>query len=449
MIPKQVNAGNFAVRGPQKHSSRSQISSLVTAAPSMLDYIIAPVIFLNLTASYGVLAAQLGISIQTVTAGCIAGCILYVTINWEHAMHALQGRTLVWLFMLVAGWPLFTLLWNSNSIDGRETYLTAYGGLLILTGALWARRTGWTSTISIITAALAISIFGIFWSLLDPAFFSAALDLSQSHQNYRGRAFGFFGQPNDAAMVLVFLAIFSLSPRNQNLQRRDHAILISAFAAILLTGSRGGLVAAIGAMGWVVLSSKSGVRSRVTLLAKGTVTIGALAGTLAVAAPILNAELGFENPMQRLADTVEGNLSEIGITDGSVSLRQQAINARLDGIRTQPLLGHGLRSSNLSVSQNRMSLASHNTYLDLAYDYGIPFLMLFLYFAWSVFRSAERAALWTTFGRDIVGAILIAAALSSLINNSLLNSRAILLMLGAMAALIDIAHQRRSVAQRT
>lgn len=175
--------------------------------------------------------------------------------------------------------------------------------------------------------------------------------------------------------------------------------MILVFMALLLSQSRGGLLACLLAL--PVLPYYAGAR-RGTLLLAG-------AGVVAMIAVLLL--LGGRETLERL---------ERGSPDDALS-RVSLYTATIDGIQDRPWLGHGYGSFEASFPAYRTPAMfaaeqivdkAHNSYLEFAFEAGLPALLIMLILLGAVIWRCLRAARFerhsaTASRRALAAAILV------------------------------------------
>ena len=88
----------------------------------------------------------------------------------------------------------------------RHLAVLFYNLSIVLAAATYVVMNGWARLRQLAAIAVVVTIVGLLLSWLVPGMFAAAAQLTESRQDFQGRAFGFFLQPNIAAENTVFMA---------------------------------------------------------------------------------------------------------------------------------------------------------------------------------------------------------------------------------------------------
>jgi O-antigen ligase len=185
-------------------------------------------------------------------------------------------------------------------------------------------------------------------------------------ESYLGQLTGTFANPNNAAtyfcLGMVAALALAASPASAAQSRKGTiwlAIATALFAAVVLTGSRGGMLSAVIAVAVsFALSSRVGTRARMRILL----------AVIVAAAIVLVAWVGNVG--------LFGRTDMAASTEVRLSLYQEAIAA----IKDRPVLGHGAGTYGdieplfhlPGTPQDRVWNRAHSTYLEAAADLGIP-----------------------------------------------------------------------------
>lgn len=136
-----------------------------------------------------------------------------------------------------------------------------------------------------------------------------------------------------------------------------------------------------------------------------------------------------------------------GGLEETAGARYVALVEHWQGIAQRPLLGLGAgASSNLSANGGLM-FASHNQYLQIAFDLGLPALTLFVYLLFRLWNSAKKVDAYRIYGCNPAVVLFIAVTMACLFSNSILHSRVFFVVLGGIFALQFVPAQvnRRNV----
>ncbi len=301
---------------------------------------------------------------------------------------------LTWALIAFFGWGVLSLLWAPQTGTGL-TALSRYApNILLLPIAYTALRT--RRDLSLVLGAIVLgAVLAASFGILQPPE-SGLIEESS-------RATGTVGDPNElAAFVLVGLALaagFALGREHSPLVRLGAALAVPLCAAgIFLSLSRGGLVA----FGFVLIA--------------GTVLAGRW--RLAVTAMLLALALGGALYFTALAPLPARE--RISSANGGTG-RSDLWKVGLRMVRANPVGGVGvgnfqavspdytLQPGTITRADLIFSAApkvTHNTYLEITAEMGIPGLLLFLSVIWSSLACALKAArIWSARGQPTMEAL--------------------------------------------
>ena len=261
--------------------------------------------------------------------------------------------------------------------------------VLVLFGAqyLRTRRQVWTLIIFIIIAALTQALFGYAQAIfsLGPQSFVRSFAL---------RVYGTFDQPNPYAGYLnmalpVPLALLLLG---RDWLTRVAAGIASAFigGAMLLTQSRGGQIALLAALVFIVLAGMPRVRAWMRLVLVGIFLL--IAGLLSGVIPLY-----LFGEVERFLGLVHINLMEPNTQDFSTAERLAHWIAGINMYLTHPILGVGIgnypdvyRHYHISTFVNSLGHA-HDYYINIAAETGTIGLVIYLFFLIALFVASSSA----------------------------------------------------------
>jgi O-antigen ligase len=193
--------------------------------------------------------------------------------------------------------------------------------------------------------------------------YNYAIGASLKHAYGRYAAEGF--DPNDLGMVLGLglpMAWYLGSIATNGVQRwLNRGYFLVGTVAILLTGSRGALLASIVALSvipWTLTQVRRGVRVAAVVIMFG--------------AAVLAAKFVPEELFKRLSTTT----SEI--SEGTMNDRLQIWKAGIEAVPARPLQGYGPGGWQMALTHELGFKGPHNTYLAILVDEGMIGLLLFL-----------------------------------------------------------------------
>lgn len=400
------------------------------------------ILLLNLTGLFSFVAIQLGIPIAAMSGAILAFLLLYLLVHWQHALWFARKKDVFLWIVFVFAWPALTLLY-AEVRDLRANAINLYLVALMLSTAIWLSRVGITRARGLFVTAGVIVILGLLLSLIRNDYFQAVAEAADARFAYLGRAFGFFLQPNMAAQNTSFLYAILL-PIVASRRSRITYLTSGVFAAaVLLTGSRGGIIIGLSLVIYVHILAEDIARRGVSrkfwgklgavfVIALALLSANEIAKVTSVnshSSPSAESTLTDRIGAMASLDLVGGGLGE------SAAARYIALVEHWQGITQRPLLGFGVAASNNFSSTGRLTFSSHNLFVQIAFDLGLPAVALLLYLLYRLWKSARTAGAFQIYGINPAMTLLIAIVLASMFSNSILYSRVFFAVLGAMFAL--------------
>lgn len=408
------------------------------------------IIILNLSYFHLWVAALVGLSFQPIGIAFIVFGFIYLSVNYRLLVFLLNSKWVV-LFLFLAGlFPLLSIVYSPLIPPPLRFigYEVLNVSLLLVTivyiGLKGVYRFGFYCYIAWFIAAT-----GILLSFIRPDLFHS-IQLMQAGgeaainpfvevraaTEHQGRAFGFYMQPNRAALALVILMLITAT---SYLERRLllRLMVVSATGiCVLLTGSRGGfLIFITSVLLMVYLEFRRGGVPTLT----GFLPFSRVFQAYLVLFAMLLVGLGVTfasgdrefsqigSVSVRVGSLAEG--SSLLNEDQSVGSRINVVFVYLDRIKDRPLFGHGFISTQYERGRGLLPMASHNSILEMAFLYGIPYTMIF----WGIFvylQQLNRRRLRNWYFYDM-GMIFIAPlVVGSLVQNTVFDSRYVMIFIG-------------------
>lgn len=421
----------------------------------MIDWAFAIALLLNLTGSFSFAASFAGVSIATASLALLVVQCMYLVWRWPLTVRLLRRRAiLLWLGLLLA-WPLLSLMWAPEQ-SARLAGLQVYYVSLLLGAAVFVRARGWRPLAQVAGWAILVSIVGLWLSWWRPELFALVRELADTPPDYFGRPFGFFLQPNDAAMSIT--ALFML--RFVGLKPDRHLPAIAAVLALLTlvvwTGSRSMFVSAI-AVGLTFLAHRTtyfrvggyrlspAVRGIVGAMVLVAVSWGVGFGLTAGGDMVRDTPVGAMVERIRSLDQVNQSFFE---QDGSAVERLLAMSQYLDLVSRRPFTGYGLGAADTFRATGELPDVSHNLFLELAFHYGIPYVVGLLALTWRLWRHRARPEIEASLGSNLVNQFVVAFVLSGCFSSMVLASRVLMVVLGALLGAYAASAREITVVRR-
>jgi len=223
------------------------------------------------------------------------------------------------------------------------SYILAYFGLIVLTAKMCADQHTSKQLLPwlLIWAVIVICIQFPFWSYLEGPRLTGVYQIPGTLQHSLARS-------------IVILALFLLSRGWGKWFVPGVAIILAAAGMLILTGGRTAIGSVLAAMPFV-LRVRPG---RAVLLVLVTALLGS-----AVLVRVLPTVWGFGQTAEHLWSLE--------------SERYKMWRTIWPEVMAAPFFGHGTNTSE-RYSTQRFGITLHNSYLDLAYDYGLPFAAAFM-----------------------------------------------------------------------
>jgi O-antigen ligase len=301
----------------------------------------------------GTLSKLLGIAAFGVTAVRV---LLTARVRKLISFHWVAFAYLCWV-LLSASWAVNTYCSPVFGCPVRNT-INQYLQFFVMLWVLWEA----TPTRSRLVNLFQAYVLGAYVAALNTIYnYASGVSLKHAYGRYAAEGF----DPNDLGMLLALalpMAWYISSNSSSGFQRwLNRGYFVAGTVAILLTGSRGALLATIVALSvvpWTVTQVRRGVRIAAIVIMLG-------AGVLAVR--FVPAEL-----FKRLSTTT----SEI--SQGTMNERLQIWEAGLSAVPERPLQGYGPAGWQMALSHRLGIKGPHNTYLAILVDEGLIGLALYL-----------------------------------------------------------------------
>lgn len=387
-------------------------------------------LFIVMTQLYRPIAVVLGLTDLTLVTGTITAlCLLYLMLGRVRSIISVHDFPL--LAVAIVGFPLFSMIYAEQH-DWRSFLIQIHYFLLMLAAAKCFRSRGMGERA--MAAALVVSFIGLGISILWPQVFAPMAAMADARYDYHGRGSGLFLQPNLFAHNLVLLMLTFYLARNQG---RSPVLLPMAalfLLALFLTGSRGGLIAgSVFLLGLVLVERK---------LSDPRAPILALLAAFAAAGGWILWDMlslgGFD--LSLYIARVTSMFSNDVLYDGSVAHRLAFQEAFIQRIREAPVLGYGLGSVNLLLSQGRLLGSAHNQFLDLALQYGMVGIGMMLLCAMRLYKHIRDYR--PDAGSIRAWLILITLGLSMMGTNMVMDMQNFYILLGVAFAIRNDAVRR-------
>lgn len=303
----------------------------------------------------------------------LGGCVVLLWVLSVIARGGIRRLHLVhWLAITFSTWYTLSVLWSV--VPGDTPFPLNVGQGAALTVMLWDIY----RTRARVDTALQAFLLGGYLSIITTA--QNFLNGTQArHWEKRFAGSGF--DPNDIALLLAIgipMAVYLMTRRDRPvfLQVLNFFYPVATGFVIILTGSRGALLAAVPAYLFFLA----------TVLRLGRAW--RFAALAVVACAVLGAtKLDLGEPVQRLASVASSS------SDDHLSGRSEIWNAGWAAYGEHPLLGVGggaFARATKKTNGQEQELIAHNTYLSVLTELGPVGFLLFLALLVAVWQSAPR-----------------------------------------------------------
>lgn len=412
----------------------------------MLDKMFLVVLLLNLTGLFAFVASQFGVGIATVSLVLFALNCLYITVNHKVALRIFRKKHIFYWFIFLVFWPLLATIY-APAINLREIVLQMYYFTLLLAAVIYLLRRGFKSFHRIVAVAVAVTIFGLILSMFMEAFFQSVASITYNDLRYEGRAYGFFMQPNLAAMssTLLFIVWFVGLRKTKIL-----TILLSLFGLLVLvslTGSRGGFVVAVAVLFLIFINRSVSVRKpfKILISPKSIIAFLLVFGCFLACIPVLLSFLtanlsqhaGHFDLVARIKAISQMELTE-RTSEGksTVANRLEVLKHYSGMVYEHPILGKGFGSTTMFQDEEILSRSSHNQYLKIAFETGIFRLVFYLFLLVSIYIDPRRKRIEQSLHTNSYAQLLTVVVLAGMVSSGVLDSRVLYCVLGCFIAML-------------
>lgn len=402
------------------------------------DWLYSLVLLLNLTGLFSFTAPLLGVKVAAVSAAMLVFNLLYLGYRAPLTWRVMQRPlVLVWAVIL-CWWPLLTAIY-APVVSTRHLGLQLYNLSLVLGAAVFTIANGWPALRRLAGLAVAVTAFGLVLSWMEPGLFTAVSRLTQSREQYGGRAFGFFLQPNMAAENTIYMSVLWMAGDRVVSVARTWARVVTMALTVLVTGSRSGFAAAslIGILGVAQSGVRAGLRHRLSRgvrLLKAAVVLLVASGSFFLLLSTVNtsSEGLLSGSLQRASSVLALDSGRRVAVDGSAVERVVAIAQYAGLVAQRPFGGYGLGSSDNFRERGLLIRSSHNAFIEASLNFGIPYVVAMVVALLATVRHGNRQAVEGGLGTGVVLQLVAAIALTGMVSNTILDSRVLLVALGAV-----------------
>ena len=370
-------------------------------------------LFANLTSLYFPLSTHVGLPLQVQGVCYIMSCLLVLFVARDVAGRLFKNSWMIGLCLLVVVIPFFSVFYTPYA-QLRDVALVVLFFLLVFATAVSVQVRGWNEIWRVIEITLAVNIFGLIFSFFQPYLF-IQLFSGGAHEYVlgQGRAPGLFVNGNQSAKVITILTVAWLAtPRSSSKRLRLPLVITASFVAIMMTGSRSSMLVysfltGVALIHYVFARPGRKFNARKILLIIAPLLPVVMAGFI-LALKLITPQLADE--YSRGQDTLTSRLQTYAA--GPVAIYEdlyEAAEGRFNvsapywyKAKEKPLIGHGVRSMFVMRHFSGLELISHNTFVTFAYEYGFPYMVVFLIFLLLLLRLPFRQQAEAYFAQSLM-----------------------------------------------
>src|SRR6266699_2200475 len=398
---------------------------------------------LNLTGVFVFAAPLLGVSIADTSLVLLAINLLYLLYRWPSTARLLQiAWVLPWiLFFLI--WPVLSVVYASE-IDIRAIGLQLYYISLVLGAAVFTYVSGWERFRRTVGVSIVITAVGLGLSLLNPAAFDVVGDLIKASTDYGGRAFGFFIWPNTLSANTILMFIIWLAVGRPRLRVETALTILVLLGRVGVTGSRGGFLTALTVVGVFGFDQMRRGMARYHYTRAVRLFAGALFAALVIGAVVLSTQAVVNATSSSEAGTVisrlqflaRGDIGQLIESDPSLGERFFALQQHVALIGQRPWTGYGLGAANRFWEAQEVLIPSHNSFVELAVNFGIPYVIFLILLLSGLVRNGHRSSAEQFLRSNVFAQFVLAIVLLGMADNTVLYSRTLIVLLGGLLGLL-------------
>ena len=405
---------------------------LARSRPTFLDIAFGLVLFLTMTDLYRFIASWGGLKGFGPIAGVFTLVSIVYTLRYRWYARVPLSRWTGWTaFLLLV--PLWSLVYSLNP-NFRDVALQFLSFSL-----LWASKAFFTRDATkrlrcvLLDAGLVSGFAGVVLSIFKPSLFTAIAEITDSTTYSAGRGYGFYLQPNVCAASLTLLFLLWLFMRKST---GMHRVVFTGgyLLSIFLTGSRGGMImsvclislhALLRGAGWDF--SRLSIRF-IRLALFGGMGLALLIAVIFEIAPYFIPYQGFVT-LTRIR-----NLAELHslAADDAMGSRLEHQRAYFSFITERPFLGYGLGSPAAMRESKLLKKASHNTFIEYTFMYGIVGLGVWAGVIWMTWRDCASLRRVEHLKIDLLFFVIL--FLACMVSNTVLGNRILYIVLGWILA---------------
>jgi len=412
----------------------------------IFDKVFTFVLLLNLTGLFSFVAFHLNVEIKIISLVLLALNCLYVIVNHKAALSMFRKKHIFYWFIFLVFWPFLSTIY-APAINFRELGLQVYYFTLMLATSTYLFKNGFKSLHKIITVAFFITIFGLILSMFMGNLFQITGSMDQLNLRFQGRAFGFYMQPNLAAMSINLLFVVWFAGLRKIGTLTMFLSSLGFFVLVILTGSRAGSIVAFAVVLLIFINKGNRVNKpfKILISPKPIITFFLVLCCFQAFIPLLLVFLKTTLPKRvdnfdviaRIEAISHMKLTEKSSHDTStVAERLQLLKQYSSEICECPILGKGFGSTTILRAKGILDRRSHNQYLKITFETGIFRLAFYLLLLFSIYIHPRRKRIERLLHTNSYAQFITVVMLEGMVSNTVLDSRLLYCVLGYFIAML-------------
>jgi O-antigen ligase len=411
----------------------------------MIDNLFVIALVLNATGIFSFFAPQLGVSIGQISLALLALNLLYLIMKVKITAAIFRQKSMkIWTLVILI-WPLLTIVY-APSFEIREIGLKFYYFSLFYGAIVYTIVNGFSAMYRVMAISLGITVIGLIISLVAHEYFDAVSQLAGAEGFTKGRAFGFFLQPNRLAIDLAFLFIawFALWKRKNSFL--EVMAIMFLLLLMLLTGSRTGIIFAIFIVILIyVQSSKKRMMNLNQLFKIALLIVFIAGGSFAIKKYMENIVVVTSGQLElamRMSNMLQYKLSDSDELkdDTSILARVAAQLIYLSLILERPFFGHGFGSNTYYLGNDTIFRAAHSDAITYAMEYGILYLVAFMLLILQLYLKGKHKDLKPVFQSNSISQFSIIFLVLNIIAGDNVHDRTLYIIWGMFFAAVYCTH---------
>ncbi len=338
--------------------------------------------FVLVTCTYVVFAKYSGLPVFVITLGFFATFLFLGTQNLKKVAEFCKSYVGLGLILILVLGPILSFVLNLRADFNKVILQFFYLAIALFTFQNFEILKKYRRFLLI--GVYFNLVFGLF-SIFSGKFFQGFADvINDDVLGYRGRAIAFYLQPNNlgaATVNLYILSIFLYKEKNIKL------FFLPCLITVIASASRTSL-AVISIVGFVQVFTIFIIPKFQAFKIRGQITriiLITVGGITLLVTLFLNSSLIYNADYKNLVTRIEffmniGEKLDQLDKENSMLVREKYQKIFKNEIEKKPFLGHGFGVQNADMEAGILKGSAHNHYLELLYQGGAIFLVLYIIF---------------------------------------------------------------------